>query len=163
MTPDGMALCLACGFCCDGMLHTHTITQADEGDGLVRLGVRLVDFRGKTGFRQPCVLHRAGSCMAYAARPVVCRAYECALLKHYLDGAVSWSEALAIVQNARDLRASLCQKLSDHRSFRGLLNVLLDADDDDPPADLDDAVVLTEILALATHLHSHFDETATEG
>lgn len=162
MTPDGMALCLACGFCCDGMLHTHTITQADEMERMAGLGVILADFRGRTGFSQPCPLHQAGCCTAYAARPAVCRAYECALFKRYMAGALTWPEALAIVQDARDLRASLRRKLPDQRSFRGLLNVLMAADDDNPPAALDDAVVLTEILALATQLHRYFDDRAAE-
>ncbi len=161
MTPDGMALCLACGFCCDGMLHTHTITQPDEGGRMAGLGVSLVDFRGKTGFRQPCPLHQAGNCTAYAARPATCRAYECGLYKWFMAGALSWPEALAIVESARALRASLLQKLPEQRSFRGLLNVLMDADDAAAPAALDDAVVLTEILALAVHLHRHFDENGT--
>ena len=162
MTPDGMALCLACGFCCDGMLHTHTITQAAEVDRMAGLGVSLVDYRGKTGFRQPCPLHQAGSCTAYAARPAVCRGYECALFKRYAAGAITWGDAQAIVQSARDLRASLHQKLPAHRSFRGLLNVLMDASDADASAGLDDAIVLTQILALATHLHQYFDEPAAE-
>lgn len=157
MTPDGMALCLACGFCCDGMLHTHTITQEAEGARVAGLGLNLVDFRGKTGFRQPCPLHREGGCTAYAARPAACRAYECALLRRYMAGAVGWAEALAIVEGARDLRASLQRRLPDQRSFRGLLGVLAEIDEAHPPAELDDAVVLTEILALATQLHRHFD------
>lgn len=161
MTPDGAALCLACGFCCDGMLHTYTVTQADEEDRLAGLGVRLTVFQGKTGFHQPCPLHQAGRCTAYAARPAVCRAYECALFKRYTADAIPWPEALAIVENARELRALLLHKLPDQHSFRGLLNVLL-ADDGHAPAALDDAVVLTEILALATQLHRHFDASAAE-
>jgi hypothetical protein len=130
---------------------------------LAGLGVTVDDFRGRAGFHQPCPLHQDDRCTAYAARPLVCRSYECALLRRHMAGEVTLADAQQIVLVARDLRDRLRVQAPEHRSFRGLLNTLLDSDDarrpgGDPIADcFDDELVLAAILALATHLHGHFD------
>ncbi len=101
------ALCLACGFCCNGTLHTNTVLLPEEVDAAAAAGL-LVEIvreaqpkRGaaqtRPAFRQPCAMFNAGRCSIYEDRPLVCRRYECALLKRLLARETALEQALRVV------------------------------------------------------------------
>ena len=94
---DATALCLACGFCCDGTLHTHTVLLTAEVDAATDVGLVVDVVHNKPAFRQPCTMFRDGSCSIYERRPHVCRRYECALLKRTMGGEITLEQAMRVV------------------------------------------------------------------
>ncbi len=53
---DATTLCLACGFCCDGTLHTHTVILAGEVDAVKGLGLTVRTVQDRPAFQQPCTM-----------------------------------------------------------------------------------------------------------
>jgi Fe-S-cluster containining protein len=94
---DATALCLACGFCCDGTLHTHTVLLLEEVNAATDVGLVVDVVHDKPAFQQPCTMFRDGSCSIYERRPHVCRRYECALLKRTIGGEFTLEQALQVV------------------------------------------------------------------
>ena len=109
MAPENeQAVCLACGFCCDGTLFGHAVLNPGEKGALPPLIERNV-FRleGKDYFRLPC-LYFSGRCSIYEnPRANVCSAYRCRLLADMEASKVSFSEAVEIVRNADFLRREI--------------------------------------------------------
>jgi Fe-S-cluster containining protein len=100
---DTSALCLPCGLCCNGVLHTHVVIQPDEIEQVGGLGLTVEMFGSRPGFRQPCLHFKGMRCGVYERRPSACREYECGLLQKTLAGDISFEDSLAIVQRARSL------------------------------------------------------------
>ena len=91
-------LCLTCGLCCDGTLFTHVALTDPERE---RLGLRDV-------LRQPCPSLQADKkCCVYEKRPKGCARFVCMLGRALEDGEVSMEEAVARVEQARGLRATI--------------------------------------------------------
>ena len=104
-SQDTTALCLACGFCCNGLLHTYTKALASEVKLLQRLGLSLEPIPGTAvfAFDQPCPQWQENRCVIYAQRPKSCRAYECLLYKKLAAGLISPAESLQRLQKAKNL------------------------------------------------------------
>lgn len=119
-TPDGAALCLACGLCCDGTLHTFTKVLPGEVEAMQRLGLKVYSAANGPAFDQPCPCLQAGSCTIYAHRPLSCRSYECKLFKKYAAGMVTLEEALGRVQKAKELIVAARLQPEDTRQAAAL-------------------------------------------
>jgi Fe-S-cluster containining protein len=100
---DGSLLCLACGICCQGVLHREASVRKDEVAAVRRLGLSVVGAGEDLSFPLPCSLHRNGRCTVYAERPSACQAYECKVLKRYREGSASWEESVQSINVAKDL------------------------------------------------------------
>ncbi len=99
-------LCLACGLCCIGVVHSHAALSPDELDLARELGLRVDTFEDGVGFHLPCPQHQ-GKCATYQRRPRACVDYQCELLVKYLDGQVTFEESLALVTQANTMVESL--------------------------------------------------------
>jgi Fe-S-cluster containining protein len=115
------SLCLACGFCCNGVLFTRVTVHPDEIERVRALGLVLETFRDGPGFRQPCSLYRESCCSVYPHHPIGCRAYHCKLLKKYLAGTVTHEQAAQTIQSARELLAAAIAQLPPGYDFGQLL------------------------------------------
>jgi uncharacterized protein len=105
---DATALCLSCGFCCNGVAFQYGQLEGDEVDLAARLGMeRTVNAAGKMVFRQPCPCHRDGRCSVYPDRPRACASYECELLKRARRGEITFQAAREKVEVGQDLLRSL--------------------------------------------------------
>ena len=101
---DSSALCLACGLCCNGVLHSQVSVEPEHVPLVSTLGLTIEEFDDHSvGFRQPCVLYQQDRCSAYPHHPPACKAYRCALLRKYEDGDVTLEDALAIVHQVKEL------------------------------------------------------------
>jgi Fe-S-cluster containining protein len=160
--PDAAALCLACGFCCDGVLHSYTVVQGDEVARMTAMGLAVEAIQGKQGFSQPCPLLQAGRCTAYGQRPLTCRAYQCSLLRRYLAGEIALEKCSRVIQTARKQLAWVRTQGVGAGSFMRWLKTVEQAGEATPGAANPDAARLidTELLnvtlALAVYLHRYF-------
>ena len=98
-------LCKACGLCCTGHLFIWVKLKPSELDPAEKLGLHV--FRSdpsQRGFSQPCPLWK-GTCTIYHSPhyPRGCRAYQCKLLKEVIAEKVPFSEALQVVDRAKEM------------------------------------------------------------
>ena len=97
-----MALCLACGLCCNGVLFGDVeLQRSDDAKRLAALGVELFGKGRKSAFSQPCSCFDGKLCDIYADRPKQCRAFECGLLKRVKAGKLTAGAALKAIAEAR--------------------------------------------------------------
>lgn len=157
-----MTLCLTCGFCCDGTLHTHTVLRPDEVAAVQELRLVVETIREKPAFRQPCPMFQEGCCAIYLQRPHVCRRYECALLKRCLAGEITLAHGLRVIDTVKAQLAVYRQRVPQSLPFMHWLKTLdVAADTDEAAAGAasqlaDSSEVLNHTVALATYLHRHF-------
>jgi uncharacterized protein len=166
---DATTLCLACGFCCDGTLHTHTVILAGEVDAVKDLGLAVGTVQDRPAFQQPCTMFHSGSCSIYERRPHVCRRYECALLKRTLSGEIALDQALRVVEIAQQQLGVFRSQVPDAISFMRYLKVLEAAanmtsasvtHDAGPAASVGlDAEASNRVVALVIYLSRHFSES----
>ncbi len=115
------SLCLSCGLCCQGVLHTHALLKPAEIESARALGLTVETIRSGLGFRLPCPLYQDQRCSIYtAARPHTCGAYQCALLKKYAAGALTYEQSAQRIQRARELYADVIAQLPPGYSFQQL-------------------------------------------
>ncbi|MGE4068592.1 MAG: YkgJ family cysteine cluster protein [Vicinamibacterales bacterium] len=121
MPQDSSSLCLACGLCCDGLLHHSVSVTADEAGRLRGLGVP-VERSGPDAwqFPQPCAAHTDGRCGVYGERPDNCRTYRCTLLRRVEAGAIAPGDALATIRTARALAAECRAQAGGDGSWKSL-------------------------------------------
>jgi len=163
---DATTLCLACGFCCDGTLHTHTVLLADEVDAATDIGLVVDVVHDKPAFGQPCTMFRDGSCSIYDRRPHVCRRYECALLKRTLGGEITVEQALRVVGIAQKQFGVFRSRVPDAGSFMRYLKELEAAaasmsadsahDSDLASPDVLEDEASNHLVALVVYLTRHF-------
>jgi Fe-S-cluster containining protein len=109
---SSQALCLSCGFCCDGTLFsTVPLVAADALAPLRASGIEIQINAAKSGFSQPCAAHRDRCCQVYENRPASCRNYRCELLKKYERGDVSWHDAQERISRVKALKDTLATEL----------------------------------------------------
>src|SRR5512137_1768828 len=104
-------LCMACGLCCIGVVHSRALLDADELEAAHELGLRVDVFEDGTGFHLPCPQYREGKCASYQRRPRVCANYQCELLQRCLEGQVTLEEALSLIAQARTMLDPLWDRL----------------------------------------------------
>jgi uncharacterized protein len=164
---DATALCLACGFCCDGTLHTHTVLLFEEVDAATDVGLVVDVVRDKPAFRQPCAMFRDGCCSIYERRPHVCCRYECALLKRTLGGEITLEQALQVVGIAQKQLGVFRNRVPDADSFMRFLKELeADADmaqESGQAASVAlDAAASDHVVALVVYLTRHFSASGDD-
>ncbi len=118
MAPENeQAVCLTCGFCCDGTLFGHAVLKAGEKGSLPALIEKNVFMiEGKDYFRLPC-LYFDGKCTIYgSSRADVCGSYRCRLLGDMAEGRIRQGEAHEIVRRARLMREEIREA---YKSFSG--------------------------------------------
>jgi hypothetical protein len=98
-------LCKACGLCCTGHLFIWAKLRPSELDPAEALGMTV--FRSdpsQRGFSQPCPMWR-GECTIYdlPQYPHVCRAYKCKLLKDVMGDKAALSDALQVIEQAKEM------------------------------------------------------------
>jgi hypothetical protein len=102
---NGSTLCLACGLCCDGVLHAQTVVKLHEIERMRTLGLTVEALRDGLGFRQPCSPYRGQRCSVYPNHPPTCQTYQCDLIKKHLAGTITYEQGTQIVQRTRDWAA----------------------------------------------------------
>ncbi len=166
---SGMALCLACGFCCNGALHIHTALLPEEIAPAVALGLPVEDAGDRPAFQQPCVKFQAGCCSIYEQRPQVCRRYACALLKRLRAGETTLEQALRVVGVVHKQLGVFKMRVPDARSFMGWLKTVeasAGADSKNPglaQAVSDDTALSNHTVALVVYLTKYFGENDAGG
>lgn len=148
---DGSPLCLACGLCCQGMLHDWASLHDHEVAAAGRLGLHTEKHADGTAFALPCPCHRDGRCTIYEERLSPCRDYRCKLLNGYQSGQVSLDEGLSRVQRARQLVNTLRNRLGSSDKA-GIWQQIRSAE----PATLDAADARLDVAALLAHCQRHF-------
>lgn len=68
-------ICLACGLCCQGALHSKAVLRENEHEVMVRIGATIKP--DGQFFVLPCPAHDGSACTVYEERPQVCADYEC--------------------------------------------------------------------------------------
>jgi hypothetical protein len=104
-SSDGSALCLACGLCCEGVLHAYAIATPADTRRLRKLGLPVEAFGDYTGFRLPCLLYQNHRCSVYPPRLHACQSYRCDVLSQLLAAQLTLAQGQALVTGARDLLA----------------------------------------------------------
>lgn len=99
--------CTACGMCCDGTLYARAKVAEGEEGRITAKGLQLTSFEEKPYFQLPCSYLSCARCTIYEERFVVCRTFECALLRRFKAGEVGMDEALKLVATAKELRAAV--------------------------------------------------------
>ncbi len=148
---DGSRLCLACGLCCQGLLHDWVRLRNVEVEPARRLGLSIEMRQGEAMFAQPCPCHQGGRCMVYQERPSPCREYRCKLLRGCLSGKVSWEEGLLRVEQAQRLVAAIRGRLGAPRPGASLWQQVRE-----DGTFAGDSEARLEIAALLTQCQRHF-------
>lgn len=150
---DGSGLCLACGLCCQGLLHDWAQLREGEVEAAQRLGLRPAE-QGAAAFALPCPCHRDGSCTVYAERLSPCRDYRCKLLRGYLAGQVALEDGLRRVEQVKQLVAAIQNRLGSPDEVEGSVWQRIRAAGSGPFAG--DADLRLNVAALLTQCQRHF-------
>ena len=94
-------LCPQCAMCCNGVLFKDVELQPGDSATILRTIGLPVSKSGVQKFPQPCAALEGCSCRIYAARPVRCREFECALLKSVAAGKTEVPAALRGIREAQ--------------------------------------------------------------
>jgi hypothetical protein len=122
------AICLKCGFCCDGTLFLRaTVKPGDVRPFPEKMDCTVFYDDGYNYFRLPCDYFSSRCTIYDNRRPLVCGDFRCQLLKDYADGRISMEEADSISSDATVMRDNLLRqykKISGRDKetcFQGLL------------------------------------------
>jgi len=111
---EASALCVSCGFCCDGTLFASVRLEDGEAARLASFSLPIVVRDDLTeAMPQPCRALEATLCTAYDVRPVTCRRYRCHLLTALDEGEVDLDEARGVVSTVREALAPLRSRLPE--------------------------------------------------
>jgi hypothetical protein len=156
---EGSRLCLACGLCCQGLLHARARLQDHEAGTAHRLGLPVVATEpGNAAFSLPCPRHQENRCTVYDERPSPCGGYQCGVLQRYLSGDATLAASLAIVQRTQELTASLRRRIGGGAPGRRIWDQLAPL-----LGDGSDEQVLLETAALLLLCRKHFESDADPG
>jgi len=149
---NGSDLCVACGLCCQGVFHEQARAFPEEVPLLEEKGFTVCHGPRGLSFALPCSYLGATGCSVYAERPRTCRSYQCRLLTRYLDREVPLEQALRTVEQVRELRDRILQRLGAADPTRSLWQQLrCEAPESlDPETSLD----IASLLVLAAR---HFE------
>jgi len=114
---ESSTFCLACGLCCNGVLHPYTSVHPNEVELVRSIALKVVPRKGALGFQQPCQLYQKQRCSNYLCRPSACKNYQCALLKKHLAGELKAEAGVQIIQRSKDLFAALLGQLPTGYTF----------------------------------------------
>ena len=116
--PDQeQAICVTCGFCCDGTLFSHaSLREGERGRLPDKIVQACFSEGGKDYFRLPCGYFTSKCSIYDRKRAEVCGTYRCQLLVDFAAGKVSLDDALATVREAIEMRKLVMDEF--RRSFR---------------------------------------------
>ena len=102
------AICVTCGFCCDGTLFDHAVLQPGEKGNLPEYMERSY-FKNEKGeyFRLPCEYFNENCSIYDQKKAHICSAFRCQLLKDFSKKKITQSNAKKVVRNAKDQRKIL--------------------------------------------------------
>jgi uncharacterized protein len=103
-------LCLACGLCCQGVLHDLVPLEEDELERAARLRLPLFESPLRLAFRLPCPRLESRRCTVYVERPSTCRSYACGVLKAYGAGEIDEPTALSRIERVREQSAEVARR-----------------------------------------------------
>ncbi len=158
MSRDGSRLCLACGLCCQGLLHDWATLEPREVEAAERLGLKSFVHQDGPAFRLPCPRHQDGCCTVYEERPGACRGYQCKLLRRYLAGEVTAEDSLGRIEQVKRLLADIRRRI-DAREDGVSVWHQLHAFEEASPAALD-ADLQLDAAALLVQCQRHFAHRA---
>jgi hypothetical protein len=102
------AICVTCGFCCDGTLFNHAVLDPGEKEFLpekIKMNYLIKD--NKEYFRLPCS-YFAEKCTIYnQKKAIICSAFRCKLLRDFAKAEMTMETALKIIVNAEAERKAL--------------------------------------------------------
>lgn len=154
MSLDGSRLCMACGLCCQGLLHDWAKLEPGEIEAAERLGLKSFVHQDGPAFRLPCPCHRDDRCTIYEERPGSCRGYQCKLLRRYLAGEASAEDSLSRIEQVKRLLANIRRRIDAREDGLSIWNqhhVFKEAS----PAALDEDLEL-DLAALLVQCQRHF-------
>ena len=167
---DATALCLACGICCEGVLHNHATAVPEEIERIERLGISLYEKRDYPAFALPCPCHVNHRCAVYDQRPKACGVYKCSLLQAAQEGKRSFSEALRIVEQAREVMGRIYETIGHRdqglRIWDQARNFLSERREESVSEDAfrrGNAALLLDLNVLALVCGRHFEPENFEG
>jgi len=102
---ESSSLCTDCGLCCDGTLFARARVMPEFARATTDLGFEVALHGKHLSFGLPCPQLDGTCCTIYETRPVVCRAFRCALLVELDTGKVTLDAARAAVVTAKELLA----------------------------------------------------------
>jgi hypothetical protein len=99
------AICVTCGFCCDGTLFDHAVLQPGEKGNLPEYMERSY-FKNEKGeyFRLPCEYFDEKCSIYDQKKAQICSAFRCQLLKDFSKKKITQGNAKKLVKNAKDQR-----------------------------------------------------------
>ena len=156
--PDGSRLCLACGLCCQGLLHEWAQLDPGETADAERLGLPTFLHPQGPGFTLPCPRHREGRCTVYDERPSPCRGFRCKLLRRYLAGEVAWEEGLRRIEQVKQLVAAIRRRAGAGEGEASIWRQLRAFEEASP--DALEAELRLDLAALLLQCQRHFDNKA---
>jgi hypothetical protein len=110
--PDGNALCLACGACCDGTWHPYVNLEPGEDRTARTVGMVVIHVEGSPKGQLPCSSFKNGCCSTYGAwRPAACHGYHCRLLDDVTQGRMPLAEALGHVKAVHEMKDRIRKEL----------------------------------------------------
>lgn len=158
MSRDGSRLCLACGLCCQGLLHDRAALEPREIEAAERLGLKSFAHRDGPAFRLPCPLHRDGGCTVYEERPAACRGYQCKLLRRFLAGEVTAEDGLRRIEQVKRLLAAVRRRIGAREDGTSVWHQLHAFEEASPAAP--DTDLQLDAAALLVQCQRHFANQA---
>jgi len=167
---DATTLCLACGICCEGVLHNHAVAAPEELERIARLGIGLHEKREYPAFALPCPCHVDRCCTVYDQRPKACGVYKCSLLQAAQEGKRSFSEAHRIVEQVREvlgrIYGTIGSREQELRIWDQARNFLSERREESASEDAfrrGNAALLLDLNVLALLCGRHFEPENFEG
>lgn len=114
-TPDAK-LCLACGMCCNGVLHPTARLAPQEISFADSLGMTTSYTPGNAHFHLPCPCWQEERCSVYPLRPNVCHTYRCKLLRSLDRQTITLDVALEHLQQVQTLIQEIEAMIGDSRT-----------------------------------------------
>lgn len=112
-----MSLCEDCGLCCDGTIFAHVVVTPEE---LAPLEGRVTLSSDWSLLLLPCSALEGCRCAVYAARPRMCRAYQCSVLHSFEAGRITQTQARAALEEVFAVRERLAQAVGEPDARRAV-------------------------------------------
>ncbi len=151
--------------CCDGTLFERATTRPQEADRLRGFGLTIL--ADEAHFALPCHLLDGSRCTIYADRFRICRTFRCSLLTALDAGRVTADRAIALVAEAKRLRADVARIDPAAVQVRHRRERIADsagwASVSDAQQRRRDAETYLRLSTLDRFLRKHFYKSATAG
>ena len=158
---DGSRLCLACGICCQGALHREASIRKDEVEAVRSLGLPVIGAEDNPSFPLPCPLHQQNRCTVYADRPSPCRAYQCKLLKRYIEGSTPWEECIRYIDLLKELMVRVRRGIGMISAYQNVWQEVRSLEPSQLATLIEQREVLMDVVSFLTLCRSHFQNRAT--